>query len=636
MGGQRCDPRDAKAQPNGCVLAVDMVKCPLNAVPYGTECVCKEGFQFNADKTECKKKAGSEGCTILYECPGAGNDYCDGTRSVKRWECGQKFGCRRLTIQDCKADETCIGDRCMKQKPKDDGGCSTDADCKLQGKRTCEGESVVYYHCTSAGCLRQEAADCSVSLGSHCYDGACNQGGSGCRVDGLCSPELGDSCSGCPLCGCGDWACKAGDPNANSIGCVDPCLGMENTKVDKESGGCICKKGFKPSSTKGFCIPEVLRVGFEGVYDGFPMVVKKDAKTERIYMSFQNGDRTYLDKNNEPTSYSNDYFEALKQADQVPEAWEGYKASPAVIRLRWEQIGGATARLMEIGDIIASRMGGALTKVKSDATIEITTPTGVYKVDRSNVEGLLKLQEGFYSNQIISVVGRFDDAKLGTDEEEIERLIVADQTQEAAGILQGGRNLDVISKAAEAGWQVAQEAPKVATDAESGWPQTEPAQVPRKVRVSEEAAYGKYNPDNVAYDPNDYVGTTALPKDYSEFQGADIPFASRKNLAAKFLYEYGSRQDSYGKEYKLTYVDDKGEDVSVSTGDTGRLAWKYEETKDGKNARFVLWSVKDNKPHKDLALYVVDQGGWFSKSRVVLGSKSHPSVMYNRGREYGL
>jgi hypothetical protein len=56
MPGQTCDPGNKKALPSGCVSPSDAVNCPENSVAYGTQCVCKEGYEWTADKSGCAKK----------------------------------------------------------------------------------------------------------------------------------------------------------------------------------------------------------------------------------------------------------------------------------------------------------------------------------------------------------------------------------------------------------------------------------------------------------------------------------------------------------------------------------------------------------------------------------------------------
>ena len=134
LGGQTCEPGHPKALPSGCVSPYDAIRCPLNAVPYGTQCVCKEGYAWNAAMTECAKKAGPASCKILTDCPGKGAKYCDGA-AVYQYMCfSSSLGCQRQTVQDCgKEGLACQDAQCV----KDQGGCNRNTVCEASRGENC-------------------------------------------------------------------------------------------------------------------------------------------------------------------------------------------------------------------------------------------------------------------------------------------------------------------------------------------------------------------------------------------------------------------------------------------------------------------------------------------------------------------
>ncbi len=197
LGGQTCDPSSGKANPRGCVSPSDAVKCPENAVAYGVDCVCREGYGWNAGRTACDK-TGESACKNLFECPGKGSDYCGGDGRIYRYTCfSGKLGCVRQTVRDCP------------------------------------------------------------SAGNICLEGECRAKPRGClKKDGICDFQGGEDCSNCPDdCGCDDLRCSPGTAGATSWGCFDPCLDVDNGYYSRALDSCECKRGFDWNGKRTDCVP---------------------------------------------------------------------------------------------------------------------------------------------------------------------------------------------------------------------------------------------------------------------------------------------------------------------------------------------------------------------------------------------
>ncbi|MBU0762024.1 MAG: hypothetical protein KKD39_03280, partial [Candidatus Altiarchaeota archaeon] len=135
LSGQTCDPKNPKAQANGCVSAYDSVVCPENAVAYGTQCVCREGYMWNQDKTSCIKK-GNEVCDNKFDDDGdklidCEDSDCEGHPNCREM-CDNKKDDDLDGFIDCIDLEDCADDPDCREI------CDNGVDDTSDGKADCE------------------------------------------------------------------------------------------------------------------------------------------------------------------------------------------------------------------------------------------------------------------------------------------------------------------------------------------------------------------------------------------------------------------------------------------------------------------------------------------------------------------